>query len=709
MSQKEDDLVKEAQDRFKRCEQYESKARENYLYDYRFVNGDSSNMFQWPVGLAQSRASTDLPCLTVNKTRQHCLQIINDQRQNESSINIRPTGDGATFEAAQVLEGLCRHIEYQSNAEAAYANATDCQVKGGIGYWRVLCDYENDGSFDQTIYIRRVPDPLSIYLDPDIQEYDGSDAKFGFVFKDMTRDEYDKEYGKDASDDIGQNAPLGVGSSEGWDDEDHVRVCEYYRTIYKNDKLHHLIDGSTMLESQAQDVDRLKQFSLRSRDVQKPQIEWYLLAGSKIIDQKDWPGKYIPLVRVVGEETVIDKVMDRKGHARQLIDINRMYNYWTSSAVEHIALQTKTPYIAAAEAIESYQEEWRNANLENLTVLPYNAMREDGTAIPKPEREQPPVMAPAYLAGLKITQGEFMMASGQYEANMGEKSNEVSGKAVQERQRQGDNSTYHYIDHLAQSIRYTGRILIDLIPKIYDTKRVSKILGMDGKQTTVQIDPSHPVAHQQVQDPDGDDYDPQAIGMIFNPNVGQYSVEADIGPAFATKRQETFNALTQILQTNESLVPLIGDLLFKAADFPLADEIGERMKNMVPKQALGQDAPNPQIIQLQQQLAQQHQVMSQQASDLVAMKQEKQIAEYKAETDRIKAVGSIDPAAMMPIIRQMVSDVLGTPINPIIAAHAAENAAMAQPPQAPPNPVAMQHAQDMQQQAAQQQSEQGQE
>lgn len=705
-NKKDTELVQEAKDRFERCQKWEAKARENFIYDMKFSQGDSSNMWQWPEVLAKSRSASDLPCLTVNKVRQCCLQIINDQRQNESSIEVRPTGNGATFEAAQIYEGIVRHIEYASNAQAAYDNSTFSQVTAGIGYWRITTDYENDTSFNQVIKIVRVPDPLSIYLDPDIQEFDGSDAKFGFVFRDMSKDEYDSIYGD--ADDVQQDSPLGVGSSDGWMDDDHIRVCEYFRVIDKDDYLHVLPDGSTVKESDAKKLelaanrhesfdgethtDTLKRISQGKRPITSPKIEWYLIAGNDIKDRKDWLGKYIPIVRNIGEETVIDKVMDRKGHTRALIDPQRMYNYWTSSAVEHVALQSKTPYVAAVESIEGYQEEWRNANLENLAVLPYNAMRDDGTPLPKPEREAPPQMAQAYMEGLKITQNELMVASGQYEATFGQPSNEISGKAIQERERGGDRSTYHYVDHFSQAIRFTGRILIDLIPKIYDIPRIQQILGQDGTQTAVQIDPNAPQAHQQQQDPDDPNYNPEQIAVIFNPNVGDYAVEADIGPSFSTRRQETFSALTQIIQSSPTLLPVVGDLLFKAADFPLADEIGERLKNLVPPEAMGQS--NPQVTQLQQQLAAQHQLMQKQGNELLQAKSkqavddtQKQIDWYEAETRRMTAVSKIDPDALMPIVRQLVSQVLGMPINPLIAAHKAQNAVMAQPPEAPPSPV----------------------
>ena len=310
---------------------------------------------------------------------------------------------------------------------------------------------------------------------------------------------------------------------------------------------------------------------------------------------------------------------------------------------------------------------------------------------------------------MKLAQQDMSMASGQFESVMGEPSNERSGKAIGERQRAGLNATYHYVDHLATALRLCGKIIIDLIPHIYDTERVLKIMAVDGSQQTVQIDPNAPQAHQPVPALDDESIDPQHVSAILNPNVGEYDVIAEVGPAWSTKRQEAFNALSDIMSQNESLSPMLMDIWAKNSDFPEADILAQRFRNMLPPQATGQ--VNPQVTELQQHLSQQHAVMQQLSQENVQLKSkaatselQKEIDWYKAETDRLKAVGTIDPAALMPVVRQLVSELLGTPINPIIAQHTAENAAMlgidpAMQQQQDLQQQSQQHAQDMQQQA----------
>ena len=668
--QSDKDIIAEARLRFTRCQAHESLARDNALADTRFANGDAYNNWQWPNDVRSNRG--DRPCLTQNKIRQHNLHIVNDARQHKAAIKVTPTGGGATFEAAQVFSAIIRRIEYQSKAMDAYSTAIYHQVESGIGYVRVVTDYADDDSFDQEIFIRRVKDPRTVFLDPDAQEYDKGDMRFAFCFIDTPRKEFEAKY-PDAKADEGPS----LDYSDDWDSKEHVREAEYWRRGEKTDTLHLLTDGSTVRESALPAGAKARLPIVKSRDVAEASIEWFQLAGGKIVDRKVWPGRYIPIVPFIGEEITVDGQMDRKGHTRALIDAQRMYNYWNSAAVEQVALQGKSPYIAPSRAIEGVETYWNTANTVNHPYLPYNDMDDSGQPIAKPERSVPPQMAQAYLQGMATSREDMMMVSGQYQAEMGAPGNERSGVAIQQRQREGDTATYHYIDNQAKGIRQVGRICLDLIPKIYDVARVIKIMAADGTQSDVDLDPRAQQAHQhvmpgapgqpavpvspeQAQQAQEDPAQPDPR-VIFNPAVGRYDVEADVGPPFGTQREEAYNAISQIIQASPDLVHVAGDLLFKSADFPLADELAERLKRGVPPQFMG--GPSPQVLQLQQQVQQttQHgQAIAQQAdaevarlkAEIATLREQAKdksagasIDDYRAETERLKAVAAADPAA----------------------------------------------------------------
>lgn len=660
----DDQIVKEAKENFRLCQAWEADARNRAIEDLKFANADPDNGWQWEGDLAQARKDDQKPCLTINKTRQHCLQIINDAKQNKPGVNIRPVGDGATYEAAQVFEGVVRHIEYQSNAEQAYDTATMFQVEAGIGYWRVITDYVSDDSFDQEIFLKRIKNPNAVYLDKNISEADGSDARYGIVFEDVPKSVFKKEYPKFA--DIANTA---LDKNDDWIDTDTVRVAEYYRKDNVEDELCAFIvppgyeeEGQQIIvrKSKMTDDQRAlyelvkKDETTQTRKIVTDEITWYKIAGNQVIDQRPWLGKYIPIVRVIGEETIIEGRLDRKGHTRAMKDAQRMYNYWTSEATAQVALQTKSPYLAPAEGIEGLEEYWKDANVKNAAVLPYNSVGENGVAIPPPQKIQPPQMANAYIEGMRICQDQMMMTSGQYQSQFGQNENATSGKAINERQRQGDTATYHFIDNLAVAIRFTGKILIDLIPKIYDTERVIKILAKDGTESSVKIDPQQQGAYQELEE------DRQEVAAIFNPNVGRYEVESDIGPGYATRRQEAFNAMTQIAAQNPEFMKVAGDLLWKSADFPLADQLAERWAKIIPANVIG-DGPPPEVQQMQQQLQMMQDAIVNLQKKLDDKSVDQDVKVYDAETRRITAIGNsgpaISPEEIRPVLIQLITEI----------------------------------------------------
>jgi Phage P22-like portal protein len=340
----------------------------------------------------------------------------------------------------------------------------------------------------------------------------------------------------------------------------------------------------------------------------------------------------------------IDGKIDRKGHTRALKDAQRMYNYWSSAGVEYGALQGKQPYLAPAEGIAGYEKFWDNLNTSNLPYLPYNAVDGNGNPIPMPQRQMPPVTAPMYMEGMRVASEEMKMASGQYDASMGKQSNETSGRAITARQRESDNATFHFIDNKNRAVRFTGKILIDLIPKVYDTARVVRILGEDGKDGTAQIDPSAPKAFQQQPDPMTG-----AIQEIYNPSVGRYDVVVASGPSYGTKRQEAFEALTEISARNPQMMGVAGDLIMQAADFPMAEQIADRLKKTLPPELQdkkeGEEDVPPQaaaeIAQLKQTLQQMEGALQNAAAavdELEAKKDEIEIKRIDANTKAYDAI-----------------------------------------------------------------------
>jgi hypothetical protein len=627
-------LVEECHREFKACEDRESNTRTLWKADLRFANGDPDNGFQWDDALRKQRELDKRPCLTTNKVKQHNRQITNDARQNKPAIRVYPVDSGADKKTAEIYNGVIRHIEANSNADTAYDIAGEFAVDAGLGYWRVTTDYAADDSFDQEIFIKSIPNPLNVYLGRHA-EPDGSDAKCGFVFEDMPKEEFEAKY----PDCEPMGWPTDAGSD--WLGQETIRVAEFFKIVEEADTLCAGPDGQPFKLSEVEDPEMAKAIkadeSIQKRKVSVRKCKWYLIAGDKILDRRDWLGKYIPIVRVVGEEVEIDGKVDRKGHTRALKDAQRMYNYWSSAGVEYGALQGKQPYLAPAEAIAGYEKYWDNLNTSNLPYLPYNATEPStGNPLPMPQRQMPPVTAPMYMEGMRVASEEMKMASGQYDAAMGKQSNETSGRAIMARQRESDNATFHFIDNVARAIRYTGKILVDLIPKVYDTARVVRILGEDGTDDVAQIDPQSPRAVVEQKDPMTG-----AIQEIYNPSVGRYDVTVAVGPSYGTKREEAFQALTEMSSRNPQLMQVAGDLVMRAADFPMAEEIAERLEKTLPPGLAepkdGQPQIPPEVMQQMQAMDQQNQAMQQALQEASQM-----IGDLQQKAQKADAIG---PAA----------------------------------------------------------------
>lgn len=674
------EILQEARKRFKHCEDWEGAARSKFVNDIKFDAADSLNLWQWPQSVQDRLSTQNKVMLTINRVRQHNLDILNDARQSQISIKIRPVRE-TTFEAAQLLEGVIKHIEYISNADQAYQHALAFAVRGGIGWVRIVTDYMSDDSFDQEIFIRRVPDPLSVYLDPDISEFDGSDSRFGFVFTDMPRDQFDKAYPKFK--DHAANADLGSGES--WVTDDKVRVAEYFRCIQDEDRLVVYTDPQSgqQITGKESEIDKALMKTVIDdpdtmvRSIMLTKVEHFMIIGDQIAEEKEWPGRYIPLLRCIGEETVIEGQMDRKGHTRALLDQQRMANYSASASIEYGALQNKIPYITPLAAVEGVEEYWKNANTENYAYLPFKHIDDEGNPIPKPERQQPPMQASLFASQFETSIQQMYLASGQNQADFGMPSNERSGVAINARQRQGDNATYHYLAHQAAMIRNAGKQLIDLIPKVYDTPRLVKFRDEAGQESDIQIDPNAPQPMQKAKT------GPDSEMAILNPKLGTYDVQADVGAAYQTRRQEAFEAYTQILTQNKELTGLIGDIALRFADFPGAEEAAIRLRRMVPKQAL-EDGPSPDVVKLQQQIqAMQNLVgelndkLASKEADHVNDQEKNAVAGYDAQTRRLSALKdalAVDPGDLLTLVREVLTSAIqteGTALAPALDTTAA--------------------------------------
>jgi hypothetical protein len=701
--------LKLAQTRWKLASDAEASSRRDSLEDLDFSIGK-----QWPATVLAQRELDGRPCLTMNRQPQFVRQITNEQRQQRPALQINPVGDGATTDLAKIFQGCVRHIEVISDAEVPRDTAFDSMVRIGFGHWRIVTE-EVGPDGEQEIKIKRILNAFTVYWDPNSVEADRSDAKWCFIVEDLPPEEYKHQFPKSTLAGLSDFTSIGDTAPQ-WITKETIRVAEYF-TFQDAADIKDDDDGEPL----AEETDDAKAIRENSEHV----VMWSKISALEVLDGYDpgkpknkggkWAGSYIPIITVVGDELDVNGKRYIAGMVRDAKDPQRMYNYWVSAATEAVALAPKAPFIAAEGQLEGFEDQWKQANNRNFSYLYYKAIDVSGKPVPPPIRSsvEPPIQAMALM--IRQADTDLKATIGLYDASLGQKGPDESGKAILARQKQGDVSTLNYSDNMARAIRHEGRVLIDLIPKIYDTPRIQRIINPDKSIKHVVIyngDSQADVAQQLLS---------ENVGEVYNIGVGSYDVTVTVGNT-NTKRQEAVNAMMEIVKAEPQLMNVFGDLLLRNMDWDGADLCADRMQKMLPPQ-LQDNAGDPktQLMQAQQQLAalgQQHQQLTQivnQQTEIIKTKQVESQAKIQiAQMQELsqQAIVKMQEAtklavAQMNASKDMNQQFAENEINQYQIMHdAAHEKAMAGQQQAHEQSLAQQGAlQDQQSQASQQQAD----
>jgi hypothetical protein len=617
-----DPIIDEAIDFLKLCNDADTMNRQEGLEDLKFVNGD-----QWPVELQNSRNLESRPVLTINKLDGYCRQVSNQQRQQRPRIRVHPTNNEADVKTAQVIEGITRHIEVNSNADTAYDTAFDHAVRMGWGFWRVTTNYVKEDSFDQEIYIDTIPNPFTVYFDPNSERVDGSDAERCLITTMMSKAKFRKLYPD--CDDGTSFTQRGTGDSQSeWITKEDIRIAEYFYVKRESATLYQLSNGKSMFAEGKDFKERLAASGLEivgERQSFKRTIKWKKLTAIEVIEERNWPGIYIPVVPVYGRHVVIGDKRHKFGMVRHAKDAQRMYNFWQTTITESVALAPKAKWLMAEGQDEGHESEWAAANVKSFPLLRYKQTDIDGQKAPPPERLQPePPPAGVMAAAAGINQ-DIATLMGIYDPSQQLPGN-ISGKALNGQQQQVDLTNFDFYDNLTKSIAHTGKVILDLIPHIYDSQRVMRIIGDDGKPDLVTI-------NEAKQDESG------VFKVLHDMTVGEYDVVMETGPGFNSKREAAVEAMMPLVTGNPDLFKIAGDLVFRNMDFPGADVIADRLAASNPLAQIDDKSPVPPQVQMQlkQNQAQMQQMQQQMQQMQMMIKQRQDIEQVKqdAETKRV--------------------------------------------------------------------------
>jgi hypothetical protein len=577
-----DQRIQDAQKFLRFANDADSYNRQDALDDLKFSSGD-----QWPVEVQNSRNLESRPCLTINKLDGFIRQVCNQQRQARPRMKAHSMNSAANAKVADILTGIFKHIEVNSDADAAYDTAFEFAVRMGWGYWRVVTDYVREDSFDQEIYIKPIQNPFTVYFDPNSQMPDGSDAESCLITEVMSKKDFHAQYPN--ADDGGNFTNRGTGDADAeWIMKEDIRVAEWWYTERKKTKLLLLSDGTQVYKEDAPAEDIMAAAGIMvvaERETMRKTIKWCKLTGMEVLEEQTWPGKYIPIVPVYGQQIVIDDKRKKYGLVRMAKDPQRMYNYWRTALTESVALAPKAKWLLAEGQDEGHENEWNLANVKATPVLRYKQKDIEGQPAPVPQRLQPEPPPAGIVEATSAINNDLQTVVGIFDPNQFSQGN-LSGKAIRGQQMQIDLTNFHYYDNLTRSLKQTGRIILDLIPKIYDKERVMRIIGYDNRPEMVTI-------NQRVVDERG------AEKILNDVTVGEYDVYMDTGPGYQSKRQEAVEAMVPLLQSNPELFNAAGDLVFRNMDFPGADVIADRLAAMNPMARIDEKSDIPPQVQMQ--------------------------------------------------------------------------------------------------------------
>jgi hypothetical protein len=619
-----DDLLKEAKAAFELCVAHEAENRAEALDDIRFARLGE----QWPLPVRRARELDNRPCLTINRLPAFIRQVVNDARQNRPAIKVHPADDAADPQVAEIYNGLIRNIEAASDADVAYDTALDCAVTCGLGYFRINTRYATDDGFEQDIVIQRVANPFSIFGDPYSTAADSADWNVAFVVDMMPKARFSRQYkGAEAIDWDG----LGYGALNApWLQDDQVMAAEYWVRHEVKRRILALSNGEIIAEDEYAKNKALFDASGvgvvgRPREVLSHAVKQHLLTGAEVLDTVDWAGRFIPIVPVLGDEVFVEGRRRLRSLVRDAKDPQRMFNYWRTTSTELVALAPRAPFIGPRGAFKSDADKWATANTDSHAFIEY-----DG---PTPPARQAFAGVPAgALQEAMNASDDIKSILGLFDASLGAMSNEQSGRAILARQREGDVSTFHFIDNLSRAIRHAGRIMIDLIPRVYSTPRMLRVLGPGGETSAVAVNQPAQAQGAQTAAP---------LQAVFDLSAGKYDLTVEAGPSFTTRREEAANQMIALIQAFPQAAPVLGDLLARNLDWPGAEEIAQRLKLLLPPQLQG-DADGQTAAMAHQVQALQSQIAALQgARDLQAQKLN--IEQFRAETDRMETVNKLQP------------------------------------------------------------------
>lgn len=602
---------------FAKDKEHDEENRREMVMDARFVAGE-----QWEDTVRALRDAKSKPTLTINRLPAYVAQLVGNRRLNDTVIKIIPDAGGSK-QIAEIREGLIRSIQKASRAQNVFDTAFTQQVIGGLGNFQVHLDYAHDDVFEQDIHIAAIPNALSVVWDRTSVDPSGADAGHVFVTDNLPRKDFKKRYPKATVTDFDGEGTSADIRRHGWDTEDSVQVVSFWRVRSRKRMVALMQNGDVRDITNAEIDEWWDEVASGAdgmpmvRETQRKYAEMYLcsahdiLAGPYVL-----PIQRVPVFRVPGWELFIEGDRRRWGLIRHLRDPQKLHNYWRSTIAEKLIGSPKAKWVAADSAVDGREDQWRKSHLSDDPLLVYNA--ESGAP---PTRVQPAEIEHAMIQEAGIASQDIKDVSNIHEASLGQQSNEVSGRAIMARQRVGEVGSVIYQDNLNIAIEECGKVINQLIPFVYDSPRIVKVLGPDMESEK----------HVPINQPDNPESDI---------TLGKYAVSVTTGPSYTTRRVEAREEMMSLTNSMPEVMGIAADKIVEAQDWPGAEEIARRLRTQLPPGMVDQSDLSPEEQQAQMQQAQQAEMQQQlqQAQFELDMELKKaQIEEARARAEEARS------------------------------------------------------------------------
>jgi len=592
--------------------------REQALDDKKFAAGE-----QWdPIVLRQREG---LPCLVINNIPQFTAQIVGDWREARAAIKVIASND-EDVDVASVRSDIVRSIETQSRADRVYDSAFESLVQCGDGAYRISVEYARNDVFDQDLFIRPIEDALSVVWDRFSVDPTGRDAKRCFVSDKIPKKEFIRKYGNIPASRLDDTTLMADLVNDGWSDDECYQVTEYWRLIERQRLMGLFEGGQTFIitDDNMEELMELYGAPIKTRLTWVSYAQMHLCTGFAILSG---PYEYqltrLPVIRMSGRVVNVGGRRIRYGLVRFMKDSVRLKNFFRSIAAEQLGYAPKAKWMATESAVAGREDELRKAHLTRDPLLIFNDEAEFGRNV---QRVDPPRVEVALLNEAQVNTQDMKDITGIHDATLGIRSNEVSGRAIQARQRQGNLANLTFHDNANAAIVEGGDVINQLMPQVYDSTRIMRTIGEDQVVKFVRIN---------------DPMDPSAINL----SAGHYDVAMTVGSSYATRRVEAAQAMMDAIQVWPDLMGVAGDLVAKAQDWPGADKLAERLKKTIPPQFLSEEEQQDTLGVTPEQIQQMQVALQEGAAQMAELEKqlkdktiEHQIALYNAETQRIRAL-----------------------------------------------------------------------